>query len=54
MDGNLYIGLFLNGSLNGKGEKHGINNEKYFGNFINGIPEGKGKEINELYEYEGE
>ena len=53
-DGNLYIGLFLNSSLNGKGEKHGKNNEKYFGDFINGIPEGKGKEINDLYEYEGE
>ena len=54
INGNLYIGLFLNSSLNGKGEKHGKNNEKYFGDFINGIPEGKGKEINELYEYEGE
>ena len=54
INGNLYIGLFINGSLNGKGEKHGINNEKYFGDFINGFPEGKGKEINDLYEYEGE
>ena len=54
INGTLYIGLFINGTLNGKGEKHGINQEKYFGYFINNLPEGKGQEINDLYEYEGE
>ena len=54
INGDLYIGLFKSGKLNGKGEKHGINNEKYFGDFINGYPDGIGKEINDLYEYEGE
>ena len=39
--------------MNGKGEKHGLNNESYFGDFINNLPEGKGKEINDLYIYEG-
>ena len=54
VNGNLYIGLFINGKLNGKGEKHGLNNEIYCGDFINDLFDGKGKEINDLYEYEGE
>ena len=54
INGTLYIGLFINGTLNGKGEKHGINHEKYFGDFIHNLPEGKGQEINDLYEYQGE
>ena len=54
INGNLYIGLFINNHLNGMGEKYGLNNESYFGNFKDGLFEGNGKEITDIYEYEGE
>ena len=53
----LYIGEFLNGKKNGKGEEYDDNiNLKYEGEFLKGKRNGKGKEYNENGElkFEGE
>ena len=55
INGTLFIGLFKNGKLNGKGEKYNLNDDEiYIGDFINNLPNGNGKEINRIYVYEGQ
>ena len=54
INGTLYIGFFVNNKLNGKGEKYNLDDEIYEGDFLDNLEDGFGKEINNMFEYEGE
>ena len=54
INGTLYIGFFINNKLNGKGEKYNLDDEIYEGDFLDNLEDGFGKEINNMFEYEGE
>jgi len=52
--GNILMGLFINGQVNGKGVKYSYNNNTlYKGDIVNNKKEGKGEEISNEYIYLG-
>jgi hypothetical protein len=50
----IIIGLFINNTLNGKGEKKTLTNTTYFGSFKNSLKHGFGREETIEHIYEGE
>lgn len=54
-NGTIYVGLFLNDELNGKGLKYIYENDHlYKGDFVNGLRHGFGKDYRKNLKYEGE
>lgn len=54
-EGSIYVGLFIDGNLNGKGIKYNLENDHiYKGDFINGLRHGFGKDYRKDLRYEGE
>ena len=53
--GIIYVGLFCNGELNGKGIRYSLENDHiYKGDFVNGLRHGFGKDYRTNSRYEGE
>ena len=54
-NGTIYVGLFINDKLNGKGLQYMHENEHiYRGDFVNGLRHGFGKDFRKNVRYEGE